>query len=89
MEITHEHEIVYFNFYQMQEQIAQHGGRKFEIVEEIKEAVKSIPNFNVVGYVTPEKIKEWKVRNYAVNKTYVVSFLGNSYCYCLSCGMIV
>ena len=88
MEIIRENEDVRFNFYQMQEQITKYGDRKIESVEEIQEAIQEVPPFTVVGYITEEKGKEWKIQNYVVGITYIVSWVGNNYCYCLPGGTI-
>ena len=91
MQVVREKDFIYFNFYEMQEEIVKNGNKKLESIEEIQEAVRLAPDRTVVGYITAEKGREWKIRGYVEGniEIYVVSFRSCSHCYCLPCGMVV
>ena len=91
MQVEYEKDVMYFNFNKMREEIAKNGNRKLESIEEIQEAARLAPNRTVVGYITAEKGREWKIRGYVEGniKIYVVSFRSCNHCYCLPCGMVV
>ena len=91
MRMVHEKDFIYFKFNEMQEEIAKNGNKKLESIEEIQEAVRLVPDCTVIGYITAEKGREWKIRGYVEGsiEIYVVSFRSCNHCYCLPCGMVV
>ena len=91
MQVVYKKDFIYFNFYEMQKEIAKNGNKKLESIEEIQEAVRLASDCTVVGYITAEKGREWKIRGYVEEniEIYVVSFRSCGHCYCLPCGMVV
>ena len=91
MQLIREKDFIYFKFNEMQKEIAKNGNKKLESIEEIQENVKLVPDCTVIGYITAEKGREWKIRGYLEGniEIYVVSFRSCNHCYCLPCGMVV